>query len=190
MLPSCDRTVSVPRNKYLPSAIRGVPLQQNSASLGGQLRRRRLELNLFQSKAARILKVSNRTLSLWESDKLHPTWFYWPCIVAYLGRDPFADSSLGRAKGNETQGVAFLALKDSRKVGDQMKYWRMLLHKTRAQLAVELGVCAKTIWAWENHRRAPSAEIQNQLKTSLFEITTDENAAVPLVIKSCAISNF
>jgi DNA-binding XRE family transcriptional regulator len=160
MLPFYDRIVRVPRSKYLPSLIRGVPVQTNPDSLGGQLRRRRLELNLFQSKAARILKVSTRTLSLWESDHLYPTWFYWPRITAYLGRDPFADSSLGRAKGNETIDVAILALKNSKKIGDQMKYSRMLLRKTRSQFAAKIGVCAKTIWAFENHRRVPSEAVQ------------------------------
>ena len=84
MLPFCDRIVSVPRDKYLPSRIRGVPVQTDRNSLGRHLRRRRLQLKIFQLEAARRIKVSNRTLSLWECDRLYPTWFYWPRIIAYL----------------------------------------------------------------------------------------------------------
>ena len=112
MLPFYDRVVSVSRGKYLPSRIQGVPVQTDLNSLGRHLRRRRLQLKIFQSEAARRMKVSNRTLSLWECDRLHPTWFYWPRIIAYLGFDPFIDSTLGRPKGNESSYVAFLSSKD------------------------------------------------------------------------------
>jgi DNA-binding XRE family transcriptional regulator len=155
MLPFCDRVVSVSRSKYLPSRIRGVLVQKDENSLGGHLRRRRLELDIFQSEAARRMKVSNRTLSLWECDRLYPTWFYWPRIKAYLGFDPFTDSTLGMPKGNESLSVAFLSEKTAITIGQKLRQFRIELRKTRSQLAAELGINIKTIWNWETNRRKP-----------------------------------
>jgi DNA-binding XRE family transcriptional regulator len=110
-----------------------VPVQKDFNSLGGHLRRRRLQLKIFQSEAARRMKVSNRTLSLWECDRLYPKWCYWPRIIAYLGFDPFTDSTLGRPKANETSFVAFLSLKAPITIGQKILKQRMEMRKTRAQ---------------------------------------------------------
>ena len=156
MLPFCNRSVNVPRSKYLPSCIRGVRIQTDEKSLGRQLRRHRLKLKIFQVEAARRMKVSNRTLSLWECDRLSPTWFYWPRIVTYLGFDPFGDSTLGRPKGNETHRVANLSPRTLVTLGQKLFEFRMNLRKTRCQLAAQLDISAKTIWNWESDRRRPS----------------------------------
>jgi DNA-binding XRE family transcriptional regulator len=169
MLPFCDRIVSVARSKYLPSRIRGVLVQKDENSLGGHLRRRRLELNIFQSEAARRMKVSNRTLSLWECDRLYPTWFYWPRIKDYLGFDPFTDSTLGMPKGNESLSVAFLSPESSTTVGQKLTKFRIGLRKTRSQLAAELGINAKTIWNWETNRRKPCKSKLEKFKRLGFQ---------------------
>ena len=109
MLPNYARVICVPRSKYLPSQNRKIPVPRNPTTLGGHLRRRRLQLGIFQSQAARQLRVSTRTLSLWEGDKIHPAWTYQPRLIAYLGYDPFENPDLDRPKGNETSGVASLA---------------------------------------------------------------------------------
>jgi DNA-binding transcriptional regulator YiaG len=153
--------VSVPRSKYLPSRIRGVPVQTDFNSLGGHLRRRRLQLKIFQSEAARRMKVSNRTLSLWECDRLYPTWFHWPRIITYLGFDPFINSTLGRPKGNESSFVAFLVSKAPMTIGQKILKQRMEMRKTRSQYAAELGISSKTLWNWEHDRRKPG---RSQLK--------------------------
>ena len=168
MLPFWDRVVSVPRDKYLPSRIRGVPVQKDFNSLGGHLRRRRLQLKIFQSEAARRMKVSNRTLSLWERDRLYPTWFYWPRIIAYLGCDPFTDSSLGRPKGNESSCVAFLSSVAPASIGQQIMKRRIEMRKTRSQLAAEMGVSTKTLWNWERDKRMPCKSKLEKLNQFCF----------------------
>lgn len=167
MLPFCDRTISVSRSKYLPCRIRGVPVQKDPNSLSGHLRRRRLELKIFQAEAARRLKVSARTLSLWECDRLYPAWAYWPRIVVYLGYDPFTDSSLGRPKGNESLDVAFLTSKPAATMGQKLLKFRLEMRKTRKQLATELGIDRKTLWNWESGRRMPCQSISEKI-TSLM----------------------
>ncbi len=99
----------MPRDKYLPSHNRSVPVPKSPVTIGGHLRRRRLQLKIRQAEAARILKVSTVTLSRWECDKVYPTWPHQPAAIAYLGYDPFTNPALGRPKGNETQVVAFLS---------------------------------------------------------------------------------
>ena len=89
MLPFGDRGVRTPRIKYLPSHNRGIPVPANPTTLGGHLRRRRLQLSIFQPEAARQLRVSTVTLSRWEGDKLLPSAPYHARIVEYLGHDPF-----------------------------------------------------------------------------------------------------
>ena len=77
------------RAKYLPSHNRGIPVPKEPTTIGGHLRRRRLQLKIHQSQAARRLAVSAVTLSRWECDKVFPTAPFHAQIVAYLGHDPF-----------------------------------------------------------------------------------------------------
>ena len=96
-----------------------------------------------------MLGVSNRTLSLWETDRVYPAWAFQPRLITYLGYDPFNDPTLGRPGGNETSYVAFLSIDTPIMLGQKMKQNRLKLRKTRKQMAAELGVSVKTLWGWE-----------------------------------------
>jgi len=88
-LPFCESRICIPRDKYLPSHIRRIPVPKHPTTIGGHLRRRRLQLKIYQPEAARLLRVSTVTLSRWECDKVAPTPPYYPGIASYLGFDPF-----------------------------------------------------------------------------------------------------
>jgi transcriptional regulator with XRE-family HTH domain len=162
MLPSCDLTIRVSRTKYLPSHSRGIPVPNEPTTIGGHLRRRRLQLKINQSEAARILEVSTVTLSRWECDKVYPTWDQQPRIIAYLGYDPFTDPALGRPLGNETHDVAFLSSTEPLSFGQQIINRRLELKKTGKQCAKELGVSDKTLRGWETGRREPTPELRKR----------------------------
>ena len=81
--------MSVPRADYLPSHNRGIPVPKEPATIGGHLRKRRLQLKILQPEAARRLGVSTVSLSRWECDKVLPTTPHHPRIVTYLGYNPF-----------------------------------------------------------------------------------------------------
>jgi transcriptional regulator with XRE-family HTH domain len=98
----CDRVVSIPRTRYLPSRNRGIPVPKQPTTIGGHLRRRRLQLQIHQSEVAVRLKVSTVTLSRWECDKVYPTWEHHPRLIEYLGYDPFVSCGLRDSYGNET----------------------------------------------------------------------------------------
>jgi len=85
--------------------------------LGEHLRKKRFDSGLRQAEVAKLLDVSDRTLSVWECDRTYPAWEYWPRIIVYLGYDPFTDPTLGRPKGNETHGIAFSSLASATTLG-------------------------------------------------------------------------
>ena len=89
----CERTLCVSRDKYLPSRNRGLQVPREPTTIGSHLRRRRLQLKIFQSEAARRLEVSIVSLSHWEWDKVFPTAPHHPQIVEYLGYNPFKNGT-------------------------------------------------------------------------------------------------
>lgn len=169
MLPYCDRVVSVPRGKYLPSHNRGIPVPKEPTTIGGHLRRRRLELRIFQAEAARRLGVSTVALSRWECDKDHPAWSHQPKIITYLGYDPFDTPALGGPKGNESHFVASLSTGRPTSLGQQIIQLRLERKINRKELAQELGISVKTLWGWEIDRHAPSTLLKRRI-LELFRI--------------------
>jgi DNA-binding XRE family transcriptional regulator len=161
-LPFYERVLEVPRDKYLPASNRGNPVPKNPTTLGGHLRKRRLQLGLFQSVAALRLWVSTVTLSKWERDVLYPAWSNQPKVTDYLGFNPFTDPALGRPLGNERVPVMLLSA-----YGYQLRQRRLAMRLSRKTLAEQLGISWKTIWGWENNRRNPSPKLKARLEQLL-----------------------
>src|SRR5580693_9182628 len=147
MLPFCDRTVSVARKDVAPVWTRSFPIAKEPTTLGQHLKKKRFLAGLRQTEAALKLGVSDRTLSLWETDRVYPAWAFQPRLVAYLGYDPFTNPALGRPLGNETTGVAILSPQGPLTLGQKIRKRRLERRKTRTQLAEELGVSIKTLRA-------------------------------------------
>jgi transcriptional regulator with XRE-family HTH domain len=154
-LPLRDRVVNVPRSKYLPSTNRGIRVPKEPTTIGGHLRRRRLQLKIYQWEAARRLGVSMVTLSRWERDTIYPTWAFQVRIVEYLGYDPFTNPALGRPKGNETTGVALLSQNQAVSIAVALRNHRLGLRKNTKEFAKELGVAVRTLRDWELGRHIP-----------------------------------
>ena len=68
-----------------------------------------------------------------------------PRLVEYLGFDPFVIAALGRPKGNETHGVAFLSPDRKLALGQQILHWRIGLKKTHKLMVAEMGVSIKPL---------------------------------------------
>ena len=158
MLPFCDRVVSVARKEVAPVWTRSFPIAKEPTTLGEHLKKKRFMAGIRQSEAALKLGVSNRTLSLWETDRVYPAWAFQPRLIAYLGYDPFTETGLKTLKGNETSGVAFLSPDAPITVGQKIKKYRLKLRKTRKQMASEFGISPKTLWGWETDRWQPLSE--------------------------------
>lgn len=151
------------RKVIAPVWTRSFPISKNPQTIGEHLKERRFGLGLRQSEAARNLGVSERTLSLWETDKVYPTWPQQPPIIAYLGYDPFTNPALGSPGSNEPPCVAILSSKTALSIGQQIRKRRLELKKNRSACAQELGVSVKTLWGWETNRCQPSAPIQKRI---------------------------
>src|ERR1035438_5725476 len=156
-LPFYERVVHIVRKHVTPVWTRSFPISKEPTTLGEHLRKKRFSAGLRQSQAAQILGVSNRTLSLWETDRVYPAWVFQPRLIAYLGYDPFTDPALGSPRGNEPRFVAFLSKNAPVTLGQKMMQNRLKLRKTRKQMASELGISVKTLWGWETDRWQPTA---------------------------------
>ena len=176
-LPFCDRVVNVPRKDIAPVWTRSFPVSKQPQTIGQHLRKKRFELGIRQIEAARRLGVSNRTLSLWECDRVPPAWANQPRIVAYLGYDPFTDPTVGRPRGNETIDVAFLAQSGPLSLGHQIVKRRMELRKNREECAEEMGISARTLQAWETNRYQPSSALLKRLVKCLALLAVPEPPA-------------
>lgn len=161
-MPFYERVLEVPRDKYLPASNRGIPVPKEPTTIGGHLRKRRLRLGLFQSAAARQLRVSTVTLSKWERDVLYPAWKNQFKVTEYLGFNPFTDPALGRPLGNERVPVVLIS-----SFGYQLRQKRLAMRLPRKALAAQLGISWKTIWGWENNRRNPSPKLKARLEQLL-----------------------
>jgi DNA-binding XRE family transcriptional regulator len=89
MLPLCERVLHTSRMDFLPCRHRGSPVPTKPKTIGQHLVRRRVQLGLHQSQAARLLEISTVTLSRWELDKIFPPEPYHDQIILYLRCDPF-----------------------------------------------------------------------------------------------------
>jgi len=94
-------------------------------------------------------------MSLWECDRVYPTWPFQPRIVHYLGYDPFTNPELGGPKSNEPQCVAILSSDGPVRIGAQIRKRRLELRKNKKEFASQLGVNVKTLRDWEMNRRRP-----------------------------------
>ena len=136
--------------------------------MGQHLKRKRFQAGLRQAQIARILKVSSRTLSLWECDRIYPAWAFQPRLIAYLGYDPFTETGLPNDKSNEPSGVAYFSTDAQVSIGQKIRHFRLKSRKTRLQLAKEWGISPKTLWSWEVGIRKPSALLKKRIGADLL----------------------
>ena len=160
---SCERTMCVPRRQVRPIWTRSCPASIQPKTVGQHLRQRRFDLGIRQTIVARMLKVSKRTLSCWECDRIYPSWEFQPRIADYLGFDPFDNPALGRPKGNESNDVANLRSGHVETFGNKLMNLRLNQRKNRQQMADEIGVSVKTLRDWERNRRRPSKSHRERL---------------------------
>jgi len=168
MLPFCDRRVTVARKDVAPVWTRSFPIAKEPTTLGQHLKKKRFLAGIRQREAAVKLGVSARTLSLWECDRIYPSWPFQPLLIAYLGYDLFTETDLKTPKGNETSCVAFFSPDAPITMGQKIELQRQKMRKSRKQMAAELGVSQKTLWGWETDRWKPTAKGQEQITKFLL----------------------
>ena len=121
-------------------------------------------MGLRQSEVAHKLRVSERTLSLWECDEVYPRCEYHSRLIEYLGYDPFPICGLIDPYSNETTRVASLTPET---IGGRIRIRRLELRLTVKECAQKLKVTAKTLHAWEKHSHQPGRGVQKRINQFL-----------------------
>jgi DNA-binding XRE family transcriptional regulator len=79
---------------FLPYGVKSlkslklVPYERMPKTLGQHLKKRRMELGLFQRDLRARFKLEKETHANWEKDRYHPATKHWPGIIEFLGYDP------------------------------------------------------------------------------------------------------
>jgi DNA-binding XRE family transcriptional regulator len=107
-------------------------------TLGDHIRRRRLELGLFQKDAAKQIGVDEATIYNWESNETQPTNRSIPRIIQFLGYNPLP------AAGT---------------LSERLVVCRRALGLTQRAMARRLQVDPTTILSWETKRRRRSTKL-------------------------------
>jgi len=115
-------------------------------SLGDHIRKRRLDLGLFQKQVADRIGVDESTVFNWESNETSPQIHHIPRVVQFLGYDPFPTP--------ETHA-------------DKLRKIRRRLGLNQRAMAERLGVDPTTLGRWERGEGLPSKRLSRVISRSL-----------------------
>ncbi|MCW5976474.1 MAG: helix-turn-helix domain-containing protein [Bryobacteraceae bacterium] len=104
-------------------------------TLGGHIRKRRLDLHLLQSEVAKRLGVTESCIWNWENNATTPAFQYWPPIIEFLGYNPVPEPE---------------------ELAGRLRWTRKGLGLSQVQLATRLGVDESTIAHWERGINRPT----------------------------------
>lgn len=110
------------------------PFAEQPVTLGEHLRKRRLELGLFQREVAKRLRIGQFTYLSWEKDRARPEVRWWPAIIGFLGYDPHPEPWT---------------------FSEQLRARRRALGLSIAEAAQRVGVDEGTFGRWDRGVREP-----------------------------------
>jgi len=112
-------------------------------SIGDHIRKKRLDLNLFQKDVARLIGVDEATIVNWEIHKVTPAVAHMPKIIEFLGYLPY--------------------LSTAKTLGDRIRRAREALGLSQRKMARKLGIDPTTIERWESGKGTPSKGLLERL---------------------------
>jgi transcriptional regulator with XRE-family HTH domain len=107
-------------------------------TLGDHIRKRRLDLGLFQKQVAAEIGVDEDTIFRWESNESRPQVQFIPAIIKLLGYSPFPLPDLP---------------------GQRLVFYRQIHGLSQKRLAMRIGIDPKTIELCESGRRPLSKKL-------------------------------
>jgi len=139
-LPFCKVTLKAkkPLPSYYPKKL---------ITLGDHLRKKRLDLKLFQKQVAEKLGVEESTLWNWENNWSSPSLYYIPKIINFLGYIPDCIKP--------------------KTLGEKIVIYRQLHGITQKELAHRLGIDPGTLGRWERNESQPNEKLLEKLNTLL-----------------------
>ena len=134
-MPFCHLSLSAKKPSKLPKTL---------DTWGDHIKKRRLELGLYQRELAERLGVHGSTVTNWELDRSGPALRLFPRIIEFLGYVPDVDRPLT--------------------VDQEIVCRRRLLGLSQKKLAKLLGVDPSTLGRWENGGTQPSEKLSKRLE--------------------------
>lgn len=133
-IPKLEKRWEKPRKNRYPT---------DPKSLGDHIRKRRMDLNLFQEEVAKIITVTTDCITNWENNRSEPQIQFYPSIIKFLGYQPFNNSF--------------------QSIGGKIMLYRTTHGLSHKKLGKLLGVDASTISSWENNKHEPQSRIKQRL---------------------------
>jgi DNA-binding transcriptional regulator YiaG len=115
-------------------------------TLGDHIRKRRLDLGLFQKEVAQQIGVDTTTIYNWERNANSPQVHQLPRVIRFLGYNPHP------AAGSLPEKLTAI---------------RRKLGLSQRVMAKRLGIDPGTLRNWENGRRCPSKKLQQNISDFL-----------------------
>jgi DNA-binding XRE family transcriptional regulator len=134
-LPICSITLAASKPTKIP---------QNPRTWGEHIKKRRLELGLFQAQVAKIIGVDESTVVNWEKEHTNPMLWTIPKIIEFLGYKP-------NLMQNLTLGQKITAYRYTRGINQE-------------ELAHKLGIDPTTLGRWERDERQPKEKFKHRLE--------------------------
>jgi transcriptional regulator with XRE-family HTH domain len=106
------------------------------------VRKRRLDLGLFQRQLAERIGVNPDTIRSWETNATTVALKHVPAVVEFLDYVPFPEPAT---------------------LSERLRLYRKLNGISRRELACRLGVDETTVWRWEVGRGNPSGRLSPTL---------------------------
>ena len=111
-------------------------------TIGDHLRKKRLDLGLLQREVALLLRSTECSVYLWETNRTSPTLPFLPKIVEFLGYFPFDPGWTP---------------------GERLIWIRRYLGLSQEAMARRLGVDPGTLGRWESGVREPKGRFLTRL---------------------------
>jgi DNA-binding XRE family transcriptional regulator len=130
-------------------------IPKNPQTWGEHIKKQRFELGLFQSQVAKIIGVTECTISNWEKNYCKPMLWIIPKIIKFLGYKP--------------------KLLPTLTLGQRIKSYRCLHGINQEELAHQLDVDPATLGRWERDECKPKRNLKKRLEAFLNVLRLDQS---------------
>lgn len=142
LFPRWETTAKKPKIKEIPEVL---------TTVGDHIKKRRLELGMFQKDVAAMFSVCEATIGGWETGSTkHPFIEHAPDIISFLGYNPF--------------------LFETETLGGQIKYHRLLNGINLKAFSQSLGIDKSTLFSWESNEHIPQPLMLKRLKSIILTL--------------------
>ena len=120
----------MPKSRQIPAVLE---------TIGDHIKKRRLELGLFQKDLAERFGTSEDSILNWEKSERVPSFQFAPAIIAFLGYNPYPV--------------------DLTTFGGKLRHYRLTNGLSIRQFSKSIGVDNCTVGSWERNEHFPKEAV-------------------------------